>query len=842
MKDDNENKNKTRGYRTNKTKTYSGIGKTQVYTNRTNSAKQLHGLSIYDEIILNEQVYKILDVVSEDTGEAIIYKVEDSEGCIKALKLYFRFTNWKEEPNQNSLSKISKLSAPNILQLHDFATIGSGKKYKEEYCFEISQYAKGGNFFQITDWKNKYNPEFIWQRIVPQLFEGIKIMHANRIIHTDIKPSNIFYLDKNQTKIVIGDYGSSKTYEDEESDSRITSAVKSTQFYMPSEQGIGQLSNKNDYFAFGMVLLHLLYPEKVGVEDDYSKVERKKEKGIRERLYEGQDPVFFEHSSRYAKLNQLISGLTQDHHSRRWGEQEVGDFLRGRNVAISKKIDQIGSTFLDLGSEGVLRNNDDFITFIKGDAWEEMFVNNIEMRTKILSFLRDTNSQAMSKEIWRIVNVFRQHEHTLGKTVTLSLIQEAIIRYIKPLETVMLGGEEFLFDEKLDENELKVETARYLATLTEQKSVLGRDFPRYIYLFEFLLGTHPKGKGILAFFWKKMGLSSKPPIDFTLFSPSVFAKQKYADKIVPLLDSFIFENNNDKLQWYLTLNSFEGNSIQYQLESSLKEWFEKNKIPIYSKPTSSKYKISHKVIYDTSYQGYRNKNYKIILNKIAKKHSFNPNGLIVLDTNNTMKLISNFLNQNSILWTGYGEKFKEFCLSYDEKKGVKISGKNENVFEYNFQIYSSLFGFLHKNGFPISGKGLGKQEFDFHFTYEENHLWQNFSSLEWLLGEALEDIAEEISKNADTIGEIIVGDEEWDKIERTYAPHHEKWQKKLKFRYALILFAALVVVLLIIFVQPVFLMLGNVLISLLPFLKWVITISLFLALLYALSIIMEKKL
>lgn len=841
MKDEDKNKDKTRIYETQKTKVYSTTDKTRRYNHKDNYTDKFHDLSIHDEIVLNGKKYEILELISEGTGEAIIYKIKDVDESVKTLKLYFQFRNWKEEPNKNSLSRIVKLSVPNILKLYDFATVGSGEKYKGDYCFEIAQYAEGGNLFQIKNWKEKYSPEFIWQQIVPQLFEGIRVMHENSIIHTDIKPSNIFYLDKEQTKIVIGDYGSSKTYEDEESDSRITSVVKSTQFYMPSEQGIGQLSNKNDYFAFGMVLLHLLYPKKVGTKEDYSQVERKKEKGIRERLYEGQNPVLFELSSRYSQLNQLILGLTQDHHSRRWGEKEVGDFLRGRQVDVKNKGDRIGAVFLDLGSEGVLRNNDDFIAFMKGDMWEEMLVNHLEMRMKILGFLRDTNSQAMSKDIWRIVNVFRQHEYTLGKSAALSLIQEAIIRYVKPWEVVVLAEREFLFDEKLDEQELKIETFRYLATLTQQKQALKDDFPRYIYVLEFLLGTHSKGKALLASFWKKMGLSNQIPNDFTIFSPSVFAQQKYADKTAPLLDDFIIENSNDQLEWHLTLDNFTEDSIQYQLEGSLREWLDKHKIPLFPQSNPSTYKIGHKATYAGNYQDYRKENYNAILKGIAKKHTLNPNQLTLSNTNDTIRLIAGFLNQSHRLWTVFGEKHSAFCLFYDETQNVSINGENENVFQYDFRIDSSLFYFLQKNGFPRGSEAARKKKMDFQFTYEEKYPWQNFFSLEWQLEKTLEDIATEISEKG-SVEEIIVDETEWDKIEEVYTPFHEKLQSKLRFRYGLFLFVVVAVFLSVIFVEPVFGLVNYIFFLLFPILKWVITIALFLALLYGVSVMMEKKL
>jgi serine/threonine protein kinase len=86
-------------------------------------------------------------------------------------------------------------------------------------------------------------------------------LHQHRIYHCDLKPQNIFFLDEAQIDIVIGDYGSAKTFEfDAEKQSRKTTTVKGTDFYLPPEQARGFISEKNDYYSFGMILLHLVYP------------------------------------------------------------------------------------------------------------------------------------------------------------------------------------------------------------------------------------------------------------------------------------------------------------------------------------------------------------------------------------------------------------------------------------------------------------------------------------------------------------------------------------------------------------------------------------------------------
>lgn len=40
----------------------------------------------------------------------------------------------------------------------------------------------------------KFNENFVWQ-VAHDLLRGLKMLHANKIIHRDIKPGNVFFVD-----------------------------------------------------------------------------------------------------------------------------------------------------------------------------------------------------------------------------------------------------------------------------------------------------------------------------------------------------------------------------------------------------------------------------------------------------------------------------------------------------------------------------------------------------------------------------------------------------------------------------------------------------------------------
>jgi serine/threonine protein kinase len=317
-----------------KTKIYSDSDKTSIYQGLERRTKpSVHNLHAGDKIVLNGKNYEILEIISESTGEAIIYKIKNDTGEIEALKLYFEFHNPENEPNNEALERIKSIHDEDILRLHDFGT--GVNKYQDKYCFEISDFAHGFDLLHVENLTTKYPPDFLESEVIPQIFKGILRLHENKIYHCDLKPQNVFFLDKEQIEIVIGDYGSSKTFEfDAAKSSRKTTTVKGTDFYLPPEQARGFISDKNDYYSFGMILLHLLYPDRILLNlNEPKSLSREKLKNIIERQFEGKPIIEF--NPEYQRINQLIEGLTLVDFNLRWGKDEVEKWLDGEEVEIN---------------------------------------------------------------------------------------------------------------------------------------------------------------------------------------------------------------------------------------------------------------------------------------------------------------------------------------------------------------------------------------------------------------------------------------------------------------------------------------------------------------------------
>lgn len=291
----------------------------------TNS--KAHGIRQGDKIILRGNKFSITGIISESIDKAVIYKIENESKQTFALKLYFEFSYQKEEPNFETLKRIKEVTDPNILKLHDFGV--GADKYQGKYCYEISDFVEGGDLFAVTNFKEKYTKNFIETSIVPEILNGIKKLHEFKIYHCDLKPSNIFYKNSNQTDLLIGDYGSAKAFDlESESEAHITSYFSGTTVFMAPEQVRGIISEKNDYYSFGMILLYLLYPEHLSNDNNISQIDKRKFEKIVERQYNNKPIIDF--NPAFKRLNTLIEGLTLFNHINRFGKGEVEKWLHGQ--------------------------------------------------------------------------------------------------------------------------------------------------------------------------------------------------------------------------------------------------------------------------------------------------------------------------------------------------------------------------------------------------------------------------------------------------------------------------------------------------------------------------------
>lgn len=463
--------------------------KTSVYSELISKEKDslAYGIGIGDKLTLKGREFLITNIISDETLEAVIYKVESRTKNTYALKLYFESRNSKKEPNFETLHRIMNITNPNVLKLFDF---GVGiDKYLGKHCYEISAFAEGGNFFSVDNFKEKYNLGFIENQVVRSIFQGIKELHKNKIYHCDLKPQNIFYLDKNQSDIIIGDYGSAKAYDLEtEKELRKTSTVNGTDAYLAPEQARGIISEKNDYYSFGVILLHLLYPEQLSSEKNILQIDKGKFEKIVERQYNSQPVVDFK--LEYKRLNNLIEGLTLINHINRFGKNEVEKWLNGEEVEVKYKSESNSIQPISLSNQRAIKTVIDLIDFLATEVdWRDELIEDETTKNEFFRWIDNTRGKDERKRVKEILNYYTIEDSKTDKQIRISekigYSREALIRYFDPEREIRIDMNFFNF---FTSTNIKKDVDEYISKLDEIWKITSIDKLRfYIFQLEFSL-------------------------------------------------------------------------------------------------------------------------------------------------------------------------------------------------------------------------------------------------------------------------------------------------------------------------------------------------------------------
>lgn len=121
-------------------------------------------------------------------------------------------------------------------------------------AYYVMEFLDGGNPGQ--------SPEHTAVEIVRQIAEALQHIHAENVLHLDVKPDNIVLKTnkRGETYPVLIDFGISKHFDTKGRPTSSLSAKGASQGYAPQEQyaGISEFSPKYDIYALGGVLFYLL--------------------------------------------------------------------------------------------------------------------------------------------------------------------------------------------------------------------------------------------------------------------------------------------------------------------------------------------------------------------------------------------------------------------------------------------------------------------------------------------------------------------------------------------------------------------------------------------------------
>lgn len=266
------------------------------------------GESISDSFIVHSALQK--------SGKQADIYLAKKWGKSFVIKLYHN--GW--HPSSRMQTYLTNVRHPNIAHLLD-----SGDYHGSYY--EIYDYYAEGTLDETGPLPSLH----IQNNVVPAINEGLHELHKNKIVHCDIKPSNLFY-SKNKESVVIGDCGISEFVN---ASGKLIDSFRGTPEYAPRVRSLlwsAAMSPAYDYGSFGLVLCRLILGHSLFEGMSVDEISRAWENGI------------VLPSQINGRLLTLIKGLLNENEEERWGYTQVkrwceGEFIRtsSRNIYAKRR-------------------------------------------------------------------------------------------------------------------------------------------------------------------------------------------------------------------------------------------------------------------------------------------------------------------------------------------------------------------------------------------------------------------------------------------------------------------------------------------------------------------------
>ena len=198
--------------------------------------------------------YTFLKLLGKGSFAEVFLAIDKNTSNKVAIKRFRRHVPDIKKSFNNEL-EISKMimdkKCPYIIKILDF--------YKDrDFYYMVMEYAPYGDLesFIEKSFKKRRSgaiSEKIIDRIILQVNEALDTLHKNKIVHRDIKSSNILIFDKNTIKIT--DFGVSKILKNQV----FTKSSIGTPYYMSPAIIKGEFYSFNvDYWAFGCLIYKLV--------------------------------------------------------------------------------------------------------------------------------------------------------------------------------------------------------------------------------------------------------------------------------------------------------------------------------------------------------------------------------------------------------------------------------------------------------------------------------------------------------------------------------------------------------------------------------------------------------
>ncbi|XVE85439.1 hypothetical protein DITRI_Ditri17bG0091100 [Diplodiscus trichospermus] len=186
-------------------------------------------------------------------GFGPVYRGKLDDGREIAVKKLSQSSKQGKKEFENEAKLLARVQHRNVVNLLGYCAQGAEKLLVYEYVTNqsLDKILFKPNKKEELDWKRRYE-------IIIGIARGLLYLHQdshNRIIHRDIKASNILLDDKWIPKIA--DFGMARLFPEDQT--HVNTRIAGTNGYMaPKYVMHGRLSEKADVFSFGVLVLELI--------------------------------------------------------------------------------------------------------------------------------------------------------------------------------------------------------------------------------------------------------------------------------------------------------------------------------------------------------------------------------------------------------------------------------------------------------------------------------------------------------------------------------------------------------------------------------------------------------